>query len=49
MRFVFLARDDADLDSLEPGLLEPAVQIAFGKAGPTVSVQLVRLLKVVSQ
>jgi hypothetical protein len=25
------------------------VQIAFGKAGPTVSVQLVRLLKVVSQ
>ena len=37
VRGLFFAGDDADLDAFEAGGFEPAVEIAFGKAGPAVA------------
>src|ERR1039458_7558855 len=41
------AGDYADFDALEAGLLEPAVEIAFREAGPTVAIELSRPVKAV--
>ena len=43
---LFLARHDADLDFSETRPLQPPVQIAFGKAKPTIAVKLMRALEV---
>ena len=49
MRRLFLGGDDADLDLLEPGGFEPAVQIALGKTQPAVTLKFARILKVMLQ
>src|ERR1035438_895270 len=47
MRRLFLARHDADFDFLEPGFVQPAVQITFRETGPAVAVKLARLPEIV--
>src|SRR5690242_8066315 len=47
MRWLFLGGDDADVYFLESGFLQPAMQVAFGKAQPPVAVKFVRLLEIV--
>jgi hypothetical protein len=42
MRGLFLPGNDANLDFLEAGPLQPSVQIALGQAKPAVARQLVR-------
>ena len=45
MRRLFLAGDNADFDFLEARVFEPAMQIAFGKTQPAVTVKLMRLVE----
>ena len=47
MRGLFFGGDNADFDFFEARFFEPAMQIAFGKAQPAVTVKFVRFLEVV--
>src|SRR5712691_6928261 len=49
MRRLFFARDDADFNFLEAGLLQPAMQVAFRKAKPAVTVKFARALEAVRE
>src|SRR5260370_27103102 len=49
MRRLFFARDDADFNSLEAGLLQPAMQVAFRKAKPAVTIKFARALEAVRE
>lgn len=49
MRRLFLSRDDADFYLLEARRFQPVMQIALGKAGPAVAVELLRLPEIVLQ
>ncbi len=49
MRGLFLGGDDADLDLLEAGGFEPAVEVAFGEAQPAVAVEVAGFLKIMFQ
>lgn len=46
---LFLPGDDADFNVLEPRLLQPALQIAFGEAEPSITVQLPGILELMGQ
>src|SRR6185369_544153 len=47
IRWLVLARDNADLDSLEARCFEPAVQITFRESEPAITVEFARFLKFV--
>ena len=47
MRRLFFAGDDADVDSLESGFFEPALQVRLRQPQPPVPVQLVRFFEAV--
>ena len=49
MRRFFFPGYDADLDLPEAGILQPAMQIAFGKTEPAVAIGIARLFKAVLQ
>jgi hypothetical protein len=45
MRRLLLSSHNADFNPFEPGLFQPAMEIAFGKAQPAVAIELMSSLK----